>query len=116
MQKVLSTYDYAEEIAGGLWASIQAALAVGGGAARASIPEDRSDRQDWVREGLRLPRWACRTRPVAALVATTVTMVAAALCTHTLWNCFASASEPAKQGAQALTGSARPMTGSAGIT
>ena len=56
MQKVLSTYDYAEEIAGGLWASIQAALAVGGGMVRASIPEDRSDRQDWVREGLRLPK------------------------------------------------------------
>ena len=56
VQKVLSTYDYAEEIAGGLWASIQAALAVGGGTVRASIPEDRSDRQDWVREGLRLPK------------------------------------------------------------
>ena len=56
MQKVLSTYDYAEEISGGLWASIQAALAVGGSTVRASIPEDRSDRQDWVREGLRLPK------------------------------------------------------------
>ena len=55
MGKVVSSADYTDEIAGTLWSEVERALD-STGAGHASLPEDRTERQDWVREGLRLPR------------------------------------------------------------
>ena len=55
MGKVVSTDDITDEIARTLWSEVQRALD-SIGARRASLPEDRNEHQDWVREGLRLPR------------------------------------------------------------
>lgn len=55
MGKVVSSDDFTDEIASTLWSEVQRALDFTG-ARHASLPEDRTERQDWVREGLSLPR------------------------------------------------------------
>ena len=52
---MVSSYEAALEIGGGVWPDLQAALG-NLGSPTPGVPEARSEVQDWVREGLRLPR------------------------------------------------------------
>ena len=50
-----SSSEDASEVASGIWSDIQAALN-SAGTSGVTLPESRTELQDWVREGLHLPR------------------------------------------------------------